>query len=404
LILAAIIIIAGWAIYSRRTAQEAASQSAAMAAIRTAKATTGSLERWTRIAGQTAAIDFANIVTPTLRGPEAREMILMNLARSGSWVKKGTLIAEIDAQSLQDHIDDLGDTIDTASADIRKRKAEQSIEWENLQQSIRIAKAEADKARLDHSAAEVKTDIERQLLKLNLDEAEAQYKQLQGDLKQKQIAHASDLRLLDLTLERHTRHRDRHKRDLSLFSIYAPMDGLVVMSQIFRSGEMAQVQVGDRVSPGQGFMKIVNTNKMRVEGSINQTESSEIRLGQRARVRLDAFPSIQLGGFIEGIGALAVSSNRQGYYIRNVPLRIRIEGSDPRLIPDLSASAEIILESAENGVIVPLGAIKNEDGKTVAYVKNAGAFERREVQLGLRNGTQALVLSGLQGGEELRLN
>jgi multidrug efflux pump subunit AcrA (membrane-fusion protein) len=151
-------------------------------------------------------------------------------------------------------------------------------------------------------------------------------------------------------------------------------------------------------------MKIVNTNKMRVEGSINQTESSEIRLGQRARVRLDAFPSIQLGGFIEGIGALAVSSNRQGYYIRNVPLRIRIEGSDPRLIPDLSASAEIILESADNGVVVPRGAIKNEDGKTVAYVKNAGAFERREVQLGLRNGTQALVLSGLQGGEELRLD
>src|SRR5688500_18636862 len=82
LILVAIVIIAGWAIYSRRTAQQTANQSAAIAAIRTAKATTGSLERWTRIAGQTAAIDFANIVTPTLRGPEAREMILMNLARS----------------------------------------------------------------------------------------------------------------------------------------------------------------------------------------------------------------------------------------------------------------------------------------------------------------------------------
>ena len=217
-------------------------------------------------------------------------------------VKKGTLVAQIDAQTLQDHIDDLGDTIETADSDIRKRKAEQSIEWENLQQSLRVAKSEADKARLEYSAAEVRTDIERQLLKLNLDEAEAKYKQLQGDLKQKQIAHAADLRLLGITLERHTRHRDRHKRDLKLFSVYAPMDGLVVMSQIFRSGEMAQVQVGDRVFPGQGFMKIVNTSKMRVEGSINQTESSEIRLGQRARVRLDAFPGMELSGFVDGIG------------------------------------------------------------------------------------------------------
>lgn len=403
--LLALVIIAGYAIYAIRSARQTSTQTAATAAIRTAKATSGPLQRWTRIAGQSAAIDFANIITPTLRGPESgREMILMNLAKSGVWVKKGTLVAEIDAQTLQDHIDDLGDTIETAEADVHKRKAEQSIEWENLQQSLRVAKSEADKARLDHSVAEIRTDVERQLLKLNLDEAEARYTQLQGDLKQKQLAHTADLRMLAITLERHTRHRDRHLRDLKMFSIYAPMDGLVVMSQIFRSGEMAQVQVGDRVFPGQGFMKIVNTKKMRVEGSINQTESSQIRLGQRARVRLDAFPGMELGGFVDGIGALAVSSNRQGYYIRNVPVRVRIEGSDPRLIPDLSASVEIILEEAGSGVIAPLAAIKQEDGKTVAYVRQADAFERREVQVGLSNGTQTIVLAGLQAGEDVRLN
>jgi HlyD family secretion protein len=405
LVILAIVVLAGWAIYARRAANETAAQNAAAAAIRISKVTSGPIERWTRLAGQTAAIDFANVIAPSLRGPESgREMILMDLAKSGAWVTKGTPIAQIDAQSLQDHIDDLADTIETAEADIRKRKAEQAIESENLQQSLRVAKSEADKARLEFSVAEVRTDLERQILKLNLDEADAKYKQLQGDLKQKEISHAADLRLLGITLERHTRHRDRHQRDHKMFSIFAPMDGLVVMSQIFRSGEMAQVQVGDRVFPGQGFMKIVNTKKMRVEGSINQAESSEIRLGQRARVKLDAFPGMELSGFVDGIGALAVSSNRQGYYVRNVPVRVRIEGSDPRLIPDLSASVEIILEQAGSGAIVPLAALRTEGGKTVVYVKNADTFERREVQVGVKNSTHASILGGLSAGQDVRLN
>jgi multidrug efflux pump subunit AcrA (membrane-fusion protein) len=405
LILFVVLAVVAGAMYWRKTARETATHSAAFASIRTGKVTSGPFERWTRIGGQTAAIDFVNVTAPSLRGPEGgREMILMELAKSGSFVKKGTLVAQIDAQTLQDHIDDLGDTIETAQADIAKRKAEQSIEWENLQHSIRVAKSEADKARLDYSAAEVRTDIERQILKLNLDEAEARYKQLQADVKQKQLAHAADVKLLGITLERHTRHRDRHKNDLKMFSIYAPIEGLVVMSQTFRSGEMVQVSIGDSVRPGQSFMKIVDTQKMRVDATINQTESSEIRLGQHTRIHLDAFPGLQFAGHIEGIAALAAGSQRQGYYVRNVPVRVRIEGHDPRLIPDLSASVEIIQDKVDKGVIAPLGAIQHEDGKPVAYVKKADGFERRELQLGLQNTTHTIVLAGLEPGEEIRLN
>jgi HlyD family secretion protein len=405
LILLLVVIIIGGALYWRKAAQQTAAQTAAFASIRTAKVTSGPLERWTRIGGQTAAIDFVNVTAPSLRGPESgREMILMELAKSGSFVKKGTLVARIDAQTLQDHVDDLSDTIEAAQADISKRKAEQSIEWENLQHSIRVAKSEADKARLDYSASEVRTDIERQILKLNLDEADARYKQLQADVRQKQLAHAADLKLLAITLERHTRHRDRHVNDVKMFSIHAPMDGLVVMSQTFRSGEMVQVGVGDRVGPGQGFMKIVDTRKMRVEATINQTESSEVRLGQRTRIHLDAFPGLQFAGHVEGIAALAAGSQRSGYYVRNVPVRVRIEGNDPRLIPDLSASVEIIQDKVDNGVLAPLSGVKSEDGKPVAYVKKGEKFERRELQLGLQNTTHAVILAGLQPGEEIRLN
>jgi HlyD family secretion protein len=374
-------------------------------AVKSAKVTVGNLERTVRVGGQTSAINFSNVTAPAMRGPDSnREMILLKTAVPGSWVKKGSLIAAIDAQSMQDHVDDLGDTILAAKSDVQKRRAEQQIEWENLQQTLRVNKSEVDKARLDFNAGEVRTDIERQLLKLALDEAEASYKQAQADLEFKKAAQDSEIKILEYTLIRHTRHRDRHVGDVKAFTMYASMDGLVVMSQIWRGNEMGQVQVGDRVFPGQGFMKIVNTRTMQVEGTVNQAESSQFRVGQDARVKLDAFPGLEFPGKVYSIGALAAGGWRQSPYIRNVPIRVKIEGSDPKLIPDLSASADVVIEKAEGKLLVPRSAIREEEGKTVAYVKAGDTWERREVTVGPQNETHAVALAGLTNGEEVRLH
>jgi hypothetical protein len=397
-------VVAAVAIYAIRSANQP-STATPIVAVKTAKVFSGDLLRTSRISGQTSAIQFANITGPTMQGPDAnREMVLQTTATPGSWVKKGTLIATIDAQTMQDHVDDLADTIESAEADIRKRKAEQSIDSETMLQNLRVTKAEVDKARLDYTASEVRTDIERQLLKLSLDEAEARYKQAQADVQYKNIGQASDLKILEIALERHTRHRNRHLNDIKAFTIHAPMDGLVVMANIFRNNEMSQVQAGDRIFPGQGFMKIVNTKNMQVEGSVNQAESGDFRLGQQARIKFDAFPGMEFDGEVYTLGALAGGSPRGSAYLRTVPVRLKIRGSDPRLIPDLSASADIVIEKAEGKILVPRAALRSEGDKTVAYVKKGDTFERREVTLGLQNEIHAVALAGLASGEDVRLN
>jgi multidrug efflux pump subunit AcrA (membrane-fusion protein) len=406
LIALVIVVLAGIVIWRLTARTEPAKPAAAVpAGVRTAAASTGNIERTIRVAGQTSAIEFANVTAPIMRGRESgQEMILLYLAPAGSWVKKGQMIAQIDAQSMQDHVDDLGDTIATAESDIRKRQAEQAIDWESLQQSLRVAKSTFDKYGLEYKATETQTEIQRQLAKLSLDEAEAAHKQLQADLAQKKATYDAELKILDITLKRHIQHRDRHARDIKAFTMYASMDGLAVMQQTFRGGEFGQVQQGDRVGPGQPFMKIVNTKTMQVEGTINQTESSRFRVGQPARIKLDAFPGLEFNGKVHSIGALAVGGWRQNQYIRTVPIRLAIEGNDPRLIPDLSASADVILERAQTQVLIPLGAVHSENGKTVVHVKAGETFDRREVDLGVRSDTHAAVVSGLRAGELVRLN
>jgi RND family efflux transporter MFP subunit len=372
--------------------------------VQTAGVTSGPLARVVRVSGQTSARSFATIMVPTFRGPDSgRDLTLMKVAAAGAFVKKGDIVAELDAQSLKDHIDDMNDQVAQVENDVLKKKAEQDVEWESLQQNLRVAKADRDKTKLDLSAAEVKTEVERELLKLAAAEAEAAYKELQGDLANKKAADRAELRILEITVQRQRAHRDRHTGDLKKFAMKAPIDGLVVMLQNWHGGQMKPIQEGDEVHPGQQFMKIVDTRSMQMEASVSQADATELRIGQIATVGLDAFPGLQFSGKIYSIGAMAVKGMWDTYYIRNVPVRIAIQGSDARLIPDLSAWAHVRLDLQENATIVPAEAVRSEGGQTVVFVKRDKGFEKRPVELGLRTTTQAAVLAGLRPGEQVAL-
>jgi multidrug efflux pump subunit AcrA (membrane-fusion protein) len=378
-------------------------EKSAVPSMRTAKVERGVLRGTVRLAGTTSAKNYANIAAPMMRGPDAgRSLVLIRLANAGSFVKKGDLVAEIDPQAIKDHVADLGALIEQAQADVRKAKADMEIQLETQRQTIRQANADLEKAKLDAGAAPIRSDIDKEELKLSVGEAEAVYKASLQDLKTLEMSQKAQIRVLDLTRERHTRHHDRHQVDVTRFTIHAPLSGLVVMTTVWRGGDMGQVQQGDQVSPGQPFMKIVDVASMQLEATINQTESEGLRLGMPAEINFDAFPDLHLHGKVEAVGALAVGGWRQNYYIRNIPVRIALQQTDSRVIPDLSASADVLLTHT-NALIVPRESVIDERGATVVYVKQGDHLARREVRIGPQNNTQSDILEGVSAGEEVVL-
>ncbi|MBI3208810.1 MAG: HlyD family efflux transporter periplasmic adaptor subunit [Candidatus Solibacter usitatus] len=389
-----------------RPLQKQAEQKAAAAQIRTAKVVVGPFERLLRIGGTTGAREYSNITAPRMRGFESRsQMELLRLVGNGSWVKKNDELAQIDPGTQTDHMDDIRATITQAGGDVKKREAEQSVEIESLMQTLRVAKASGDKTALDLKAAEVRTDVERELLKLSNEEALAKYKQSQLDMPQKKLIHAAEVKILGFTTERHVRHLGRHEVDIKAYTIRAPMEGMVALANIYRGGGQSQaVSQGDPLGSGQPLLKIVNPKSMQLDANANQAESSEVRIGMPAIIGLDAFPDVKLPGRIYSIGALAVGGWRQNYYIRNVPVKLTIDGIDAHLIPDLSAHADVVVESQTKATLVPLGAIRNDGKKTYVEVKQGEQFVRREITVGSQNNLHAVATAGLSGGEEVRLN
>ena len=161
-------------------------------------------------------------------------------------------------------------------------------------------------------------------------------------------------------------------------------------------------------------MRIVDVSQMVVGASVNQVDAQSIRIGDEAVVELDAYPGEQFRGRVVNLGAMASSSSggsrfsrgQTGAFIKHIPMRILIEDHDERILPDLSASADIRTSNPPKGVLVPREALRSGDGQgsSFVYVHSDGEFLRREVRVQDVSDTEALIETGLRAGEEILLS
>jgi HlyD family secretion protein len=381
-----------------------ATKPAPSSAIRTARAIHGVLERTRRVAGSIVARRFANIAAPILQAPDqGRGLTLIYLAASGSKVKEGEVVARIDDQAVRDHLDDVEAGLSQAALDIRRREAQLVYQMESLRQRLRVAKATLDKANQDARAAPIKTPITQEQLQLAVEEAQAVYRDAQKQIPLTEERQEADLNLYRLSYQKEVRHRNRHMTDRDRCTIKSPIGGMVVLQTVYRAGEPGQIKVGDQLSPGQLFLRVMDTGSMQLDATINQAEAELVRIGQPADLRFDAFPGLTLNGRVESVGSLAVGGRRLNYNVRGIPVRIGIEESNTRVIPDLTASADIQVADPVDGILLPREAVHETDGKNVVYVKQAGAFVPRAVEIGAANDTQVAVTSGVRAGDEVSL-
>jgi multidrug efflux pump subunit AcrA (membrane-fusion protein) len=375
----------------------------ATAVVATAKALRGSVEATRRVAGSIVAGRFTNISAPLLRAPDqGRGLTLTFLAISGTKVREGDVIAEFDTADVVDHIDDVQANVDQAALDIRRRKAVYIAQLENLRQRLRVCKATLEKVRQDARAIDVKPAATQEYLRLAVKEAQLEFDEVTKQIPLTDERQNADLMLYELDYGHQIRHLDQHKDDLRRCKVRSPMNGMVVMQTVYRGGQMNQIRVGDRLSPGQPFMVVVDPNSMQLNADMSQAESELIRLGQRAKVRFDAFPELSVNARVAAVGAMAYNARRINYWVRRVPVRLSLEKPDARVIPDLSASADIVIADATEGIVLPREAVVEADGKSVVYVRHETGFSPQEVEISGATNTQVAV-RGIPEGAEVAL-
>jgi multidrug efflux pump subunit AcrA (membrane-fusion protein) len=106
---------------------------------------------------------------------------------------------------------------------------------------------------------------------------------------------------------------------------------------------------------------------------------------------------------VESIAAVAQTSTFSGK-ARTVVVLFTINGTDPKLMPDLSASVDIEVERQPNALVAPRDTVIKENGKNFVMVKTGSGYDRREVKLGAANDAEQVIASGVEKGAELLRN
>ncbi len=324
-------------------------------------------------------------------------LVLLKLVPAGSPVKKGEIVAEFDRQNQLNRLDDYKATVIQLDANIKKLRANLAVAKESHDQLIRSAKADLDKAELDLKTAPVRSQIESETLKLAVEEAQARYKQLLSEVKLVEESQRAQIRASEISRDQSKIELQRAERNVDKMIMRAPMDGVAVMQSIFRGGDMGQVQQGDQVNPGMQFMQVVDPSSMVITSVVNQVDAESIRIGMKAVVRIDAYPGLELPGHVIGIGAMTKPGVWRPTYMREIPVRLKLDRMDPRVIPDVSASADVQLAVEKQALVAPLGAIFYDNpGKPFVFLQSPAGWERREVRLGLANYVNVALLSGVE--------
>ncbi len=285
------------------------------------------------------------ILAPLVAGQQVGTLTIVRLIPSGTRVKQGDLLVEFDREAqLRDAIDKQAQSDDENSKVLEAQAAEAAARAKD-ETDIQTAQSALSKAGLEMQKVELMSRIDAEKAREDLDEARATFTQLKETFDLKRKAAEASIRILEMQRDR-TRETMLHaQNNAALMQIHAPLDGIVVFNTIWKQGNMGEVQEGDQVRPGVPFMEVVDPSAMQVHVQVNQEDLVALKVGQRARVRLDAYPDLQFAGRLESIDPMGKRGDFSAK-LRTFSAIFSIEGADARLMPDLSAAVDI--EIAKN--------------------------------------------------------
>ena len=286
------------------------------------------------------------------------------------------------------------------------------------------ASADASKIAIDATKAE-------------MDRAQADFKRI-SDLYAKQYASREEFDRAKSTLEQalsrfrssgsdYTRAFSALKQmrsQASRTTLYSPMSGTVTSLSV----EAGEKVVGTAQMQGTEMMRIADLNIMNAWVDVDENDIVFVKIGDTARIRVDAMPDEELFGYVYEIGHSAkTSAAGTQEEVTNFEVRIRIIDKDMRLRPGMSCSVEISTETHPNVLSVPLqsvtvrsvqasesemssGSIQQQEEKkksnskrppSVIFLKNGDKAKMVKVETGLSDHGFIEIKKGLKVGQEI---
>jgi multidrug efflux pump subunit AcrA (membrane-fusion protein) len=346
--------------------------------------------RTIRLTGTIEAVDFLAIAPPRLSGPGLGTLVITKLAASGQHVKKGDLLVLFDQQQqIKNALDQEATYVDFVEQ-IKKKKADQATAQAADASALHQAENDVKSAAFEVKRNEILSKIDAEKNNLASEQAKSTYDQLRKTFELKRKSEQAELKSLEIQRDRARDAMEYARKNTGRLEIHAPIDGVVVLTSMWKGGQFGEAQEGDEVRAGIPFMQIVNQGAMQVRARVNQADVSLLQLGQAVRIGLDAYPDLSFSGKIERVAAIGVTSGLSDK-VRTFNVVFSISGSDPRLMPDLSASLDVELQRIPDALVAPRDAVITAGKDHFVMAADGSGFSRKEIQLRAESDIDAAI-------------
>jgi HlyD family secretion protein len=362
----------------------------------------------------------------------------MNVADSVSLIKKATDTQRVAVESLEKYVnEDAPLQKKDLIADVETARQNVIAEQENLTQlreDLLSASMGDETARLKIESqietSETKIESlenteEREVYNLRIfkqytypqksREYERNLVKAEMDL-QKELVNAAAQRVqIDRKISAQQRKLDTLRRqrldlieNIGMLRVIAPVDGVITYGDPDprrRRREQKDITVGASMRPSEIIGSIPDMSQLVVNLDIPEATRPKIRASMRAEMRVKALPNLRLSGAVSRISDMASNLN---YWDRTSPkiyeTVISIDQNFEVLRPGMTVEVDMISETVDNVLFVPVEALFVKEGEVFCRVKKTSAPEERKVRTGRSSSSFVEITEGLEPGDKVLLS
>lgn len=196
---------------------------------------------------------------------------------------------------------------------------------------------------------------------------------------------AAEVRIDSAGVKRFRAEQQRQAAQLRRHKLSAPFAGVI---------SRKLVEQGEWIQPGQAVVELIATTGLRIDFQAPQSVYAKLDQTTNVRIKLDALPGQSFDGAIETVIPVTDPSTR------TFLIRVALNHPEVKLVPGMSASAVLRLNTGTQGVVVHRDAlIRYPDGRVTVWVVNQegdrATVSEQQIQTGLSFNGKVEISSGL---------
>src|SRR5215471_5786477 len=346
--------------------------------------------------------------------------------KEGDRVRNGDLLVQLEAVQSEADVRSAEAGLDASQAELEGMAASiRSAEAAVTSAKAEITRSEADLVRAKQAFARSQEMAKEGLIandqfertKADYDIAEAQLNAAKARLAQAEAQLGQSLKQRDSTSIRIAQQRAslvRARDQFSKTTIRSTLDGIITNLPV-NEGEIAIVGLQNQA--GTTLMTIADMSIITAEVRVDETDIVNVKLGQEAKIKVDALGDRMLEGHVTEIGNSALIRNTStvaggiasgvgtGQEAKDFKVVITLDEPPPELRPGLSCTATILTATRQEILTAPIPALtireldipgsKKKVEKEGVFVLTNGVASFRPVKTGITGTTEIEILDGL---------